>query len=227
MNRRRAVGACSAVVFMATVGTSCSDFAFRSCERGNFATVVPDPWMWPVLHPGETMRLRGSYSSGDRSMPGENCAKLIDNTITSPGSFFWTSSDTTVATVSQAAVVARALGKTVIRVETRNETDTLEVTVVPPVASLRITASKVKANPGDTVEVSVEPLDAAGRLVDGALLAGPYKTQAYPDQPWLSVAASRRSARFIMPASGNVSVTWEAVHGPGPRVIASVTVTRP
>ena len=69
--------------------------------------------------------------------------------------------------------------------------------------------------------VTAEPLNDATEIVAGALLEGPTKSQAAPDRPFVTIAPDRLSAKFIVPATGSVAVSWRIIHKKNP---ARVTV---
>ncbi|MDB4909644.1 MAG: Ig domain protein group 2 domain protein [Gemmatimonadetes bacterium] len=92
-------------------------------------------------------------------------------TLTGGGSasFFWSSDNTSVATVSGTGVVTGvALGTAHIAASSSGKSGVATITVVPQgVASIRMTPTSAAISVGGTVHVQAEPLDASGNLLDG------------------------------------------------------------
>lgn len=86
---------------------------------------------------------------------------------------FWSSSDTTVATVSDAGVVtALALGTAVIAASAEGESATATITVTPPpVARVDVLPSDVQTTVGATVQLQALTYDALGHVLTGRTIA--------------------------------------------------------
>lgn len=90
------------------------------------------------------------------------------NTLTGP-KIFWTSSDTTIATVSDAGIVtAVALGTAQIAASSQGTPGIATVTVAPtPVASVVIVPENATASVGSTVQLQAVTYDAQGNVLTG------------------------------------------------------------
>lgn len=87
----------------------------------------------------------------------------------SGGSFFWSSENPSVATVSGTGVVtAVSIGTARIAASSSGKSGVATIVVVPQgVASVRVSPPSAAINVGATVHLVAEPLDANGNLLDG------------------------------------------------------------
>ena len=85
----------------------------------------------------------------------------------SGATFFWSSENTSVATVSSSGVVtAVAIGTVHIAASSSGHSGVATVFVVPPgVSSVRVTPSSAAIKVGETVHLQAEPLDASGNVL--------------------------------------------------------------
>ncbi len=177
------------------------------------------------LYPGDTTVLAATFNQGDGVNLGENCSTLLYTAEAQPGSFTWTSGDTSVFSVVSGRIVAKAFGTAELRVQSGGEEATGTITVTPAVSSIRITATPASPKVGDIVSVLVEPLDAMGQLVPNALLTTPALSQppaAWP--PWNQVSQS--GGTFTVTNSTEWRVWSTAFHSIGP-VVQKVIVIKP
>ncbi len=81
----------------------------------------------------------------------------------------WSSRDSSVATVDANGVVyAQSLGSTTITATSEGRSGSSTVTVVPPpVNSVTVSLSSVRAHPGDTLQASATTLDRHGNVLTG------------------------------------------------------------
>jgi hypothetical protein len=102
------------------------------------------------------------------------CYHVLYTSMTAPLRFRYTSTDATVATVSERGLfTGRALGVTRLVATTAGISDSLWVIVAPALASLRVTATPGTARVGDTITVQVDALDADGAPIIGAQVQSP------------------------------------------------------
>ena len=201
--------------------SSCVDLtSVRSCTQGHYVSVgnfAANSPMKMVLYPGDTTTLSASYNTGDGVTLGENCSSLVYTAATQPGSFTWTSSDTSVFAVVSGHVEARDFGTAELRVTSQGEERIATITVAPAVSSIRITATPLTPKVGDFVTVVIEPLDEAGQSVPNALLTMPALMQ--PPAAWpLWTESSPYGGRFKVTNQTEWRVWSTAVHSVGPLV---------
>ena len=121
--------------FALVAPVSCSEIAYRTCDRGHNVYVPgtnPASGFSPVtLHPGESRAFTAHYYQGDASA-GENCGTFLYDSTERPGRFVWVINDTTIATVSSGVVMAKVAGSTELRVSVDNTTSrAITLNVVP------------------------------------------------------------------------------------------------
>jgi uncharacterized protein YjdB len=92
----------------------------------------------------------------------------VDGASGNPG-IFWSSQDTSIATVSGTGVVTGvALGSAQIAASSGGKSGVATVFVVPPgVASVRVSPTSAAITVGGTVHLQAEPLDASGNALTG------------------------------------------------------------
>jgi len=80
---------------------------------------------------------------------------------------FWNSSNPAVATVNASGVVVgRSVGTTIITASSGGSWSTVTITVLPSIASIRVTASATTLTPESALTtVTAEPLDASGQVL--------------------------------------------------------------
>jgi hypothetical protein len=152
-------------VFAATVGCT-----LAGCCGGDVSlvSVAFGPYMeWPsYAWPGDTITV---YAMADRTPRGFFCAPELYNSVTAPERFRYSSTDTTVATVtSRGLFTGRALGVARLVAVSAGISDSLPVIVSPAFASLHITVTPAMARVGDTIRVQADALDGNGAVVTGA-----------------------------------------------------------
>ena len=115
---------------------------------GNGVTVSPDP---ATVALGSTVTLHAAVTGGSGSP-----------------SFFWSSENTSIATVSGSGVVTGvALGSVHIAASSGGKSGVATVVVVPPsVASVRVTPTLASITVGGTVHLQAQPLDASGNTLE-------------------------------------------------------------
>ncbi|MCI6318800.1 MAG: Ig-like domain-containing protein [Rikenellaceae bacterium] len=122
-------------------------------------TVIPTPVTSVTLNKtsaslkvGETVTLSATVNPSDAT----------DKTVT------WTTSDATVATVSNGVVTAKKLGTATITAKAGEKTATCSITVIPtPVTSVTLSKTSASLKVGETVTLSatVNPSDATDKTV--------------------------------------------------------------
>lgn len=114
---------------------------------------------------------------------------------------FWTSSDTTVATVSGAGVVtAIALGTAVIAASAEGASGTATITVTPPpVATVAVLPANAQTTVGATVQLQAVTYDARGNVLTGRTI-----TWSSGDQ---QVATVDDKGRVKALAAGHVTIS--------------------
>jgi hypothetical protein len=130
----------------------------------------PEGVVWPsYAWLGDTITL---YASADRAT-NLVCPPELYNSISAPERFRYSSTDTTVATVtSRGLLAARALGVTRVVAISAGISSDLPVIVSPPFASLHITVTPATGRVGDTITVRADALDSNGAAVPGGQVGG-------------------------------------------------------
>ncbi len=133
---------------------------------------------------GDSVQLIAIAESEGYGELGPAPRNIADSRIT-PAAFQWTSSDSAVATVGPSGLlVARAIGLASVSVGIGGvRSEPMALTVIPPVATFRLTGSVSPVTVGDTLRLSVAAVDAAGHEVPGVLF------QLAPGEPaWTTFA---------------------------------------
>src|SRR5438309_193816 len=83
--------------------------------------------------------------------------------------FFWSSENTSIATVSGSGVVTGvAVGTVHIAASAGGKSGVATITVIPPpVASVRVSPTSAAIKVGETVHLVADPLDASGNVLTG------------------------------------------------------------
>jgi hypothetical protein len=154
-----------AVTVGCTLGGCCGDDV-------SLVDVGFGPYMgWPsYAWPGDTITV---YAMADRTGRGFFCPPELYNSVTAPERFRYSSTNTTVATVtSRGLLTARALGVAHLVAVSAGISDSLPVIVSPAFASLHITVTPATARVGDTIRVQADALDGNGAVITGAQIRG-------------------------------------------------------
>jgi len=122
---------------------------------------------------------------------------------------FWTSNDTTVATVSAAGVVtALTLGTAVIAASAEGESGTATITVMPPpVARVAVLPDSAQTTVGATVQLQAVTYDDAGHVLTGRAVAWSSSNQQ------IATVDSTGRVRAIAAGSATISATSEGQTG--------------
>jgi Bacterial surface proteins containing Ig-like domains len=131
------------------VALSCGSDSTGPGGGGNGVTITPST---DSLPPGSTVALHAT----------------VDGATGSP-SIFWSSENTSIATVSGSGVVtAIALGTVRIAASSSGKSGVATIVVIPPpVASVRVSPTSAAIKVGETVHLIADPLDASGNVLTG------------------------------------------------------------
>jgi len=172
---------------------------------GNGITVTPDP---DTVGLGSTVTLHATVDGGSGSP-----------------SFFWSSENTSIATVSGTGVVTGvAVGSVRIAASSGGKSGVATVVVVPPaVASVRVTPTLAGITVGGTVHLQAQPLDASGNALDGRTVTWSSDNTAVAtvDNTGLVTGASTGTANVTATSEGKTGTAGINV---GAAVAASITV---
>ena len=175
---------------------------------GNGVTVSPNP---DTVALGSTITLHAALDGGSGSP-----------------SFFWSSENNSIATVSGSGVVTGvALGSVHIAASSGGKSGVATVVVVPPsVASVNVTPSLSTITVGGTVHLQAHPLDAGGNPLDGRTVTWSSDNDAVATVDDSGVVTG------VATGTANVTATSEGKTGTaginvGAAVAASITVEPP
>ncbi|HET7565570.1 MAG TPA: Ig-like domain-containing protein [Gemmatimonadaceae bacterium] len=147
------------------------------------------------------------------------------NTVTGPD-VFWSSSDTTIATVSDAGVVtAIAVGEAQIAASSQGQPGLATVTVTPvPVASIVIAPTSATATVGSTVDLQAVTYDAKGNKLTGRAIvwSSDHQSVATVDNSGHVKAVSQGQATISATSEGKSASATVTVT---PMPVASVSVS--
>ena len=172
---------------------------------GNGVTVTPNP---DTVALGSTVTLHATVDGGSGSP-----------------SFFWSSENTSVATVSGTGVVTGvSLGSVRIAASSGGKSGVATVVVVPQgVASVRVTPNLAGITVGGTVHLQAQPLDAAGNSLDGRTVTWSSDNEAVAtvDTSGVVTGVSTGTATVTATSEGKTGTAGINV---GAAVAASITV---
>ncbi len=174
---------------------------------------------------GDTITLYAAASSDPTSM---FCFRELYNSNEAPQRFYFRSTDSAVATLSDRALfTAHAAGVSRLITASGGITDTTWAIVSPPFAAFRITVTPLTAGVGDTVTVQVDALDGSGAAVDGALarpaqleppsnklatwVPNPRPSTIYPNDEFPTPLVDR----LVVRGSGVITILAAASHDSG------------
>lgn len=140
--------------------------ALTAC--GSSSTAPPSEGIATILISPDSISLS---TGGSRGLSAQ--ARTQSGASVSPGQFFWSTSDSLVATVSQQGVVAaHSPGVAQIGASAEGTTGFAHVVVILPIASTVVVTpaadTMYASGPGDTVKLSAVSYDAAGNLIPGS-----------------------------------------------------------
>jgi uncharacterized protein YjdB len=171
---------------------------------GNGVTITPST---DSLPPGSSVALHAALDGGGS------------------GTFFWSSENTSIATVSASGVVtAIALGSVHIAASSGGKSGVATITVIPPaVASVRVSPTSAAINVSGTVHLQAEPLDASGNVLDGRTVTWSSSNEAVAtvDNTGVVTGVSAGAATITATSEGK---SGTAGIGVGAAVAASITV---
>ncbi|MDQ2767227.1 MAG: Ig-like domain-containing protein, partial [Gemmatimonadota bacterium] len=172
---------------------------------GNGVTVTPNP---DTVALGSSVTLHAAVNGGSGSP-----------------SFFWSSENTSIATVSGTGVVTGvSLGSARIAASSGGKSGVATVVVVPQgVASVRVTPTLNSITVGGTVHLQAQPLDASGNPLDGRTVTWSSDNQA------VAIVDNAGVVTGVSTGTANVTATSEGKTGTaginvGAAVAASITV---
>lgn len=141
--------------------------------------------------------------------PLQAVAKTAAGDVIHDRNLFWTSSDTTVATVSAAGIVtALALGTAVIAASAEGESGTATVTVAPPpVARVAVLPDSAQTTVGATVQLQAVTYDDAGHVLTGRVVAWSSSNEQ------IATVDSTGRVRAMAAGSATISATSEGQTG--------------
>jgi len=149
------------------------------------------------------------------------------NTLTGP-KIFWTSSDTTIATVSDAGIVtAVALGTAQIAASSQGTPGLATVTVAPtPVASVVIVPENATASVGSTVQLQAVTYDAQGNVLTGRTVvwSSDHQSVATVDDAGHVRAVAEGHATIAATSEGQSGTSAITVNAPSPPPISEAAV---
>jgi uncharacterized protein YjdB len=150
--------------------------------------------------------------------PLEATAADAQGTVLDDRDVFWTTSDTTVSTVSGTGVVsARRLGTARIVASSEGEFGSATVTVIPPpVATVTVAPADAQALVGSTVQFQAQTYDDSGEALTGRTIAWSSSNSGVA-----SVDATGRT-HAVAPGSATITAASEGKNGR-----ATITVLAP
>jgi uncharacterized protein YjdB len=141
------------------------------------------------------------------------------------GSFFWSSDNTSVATVSGSGVVTGvSLGTAHIAASSSGKSGVATINVVPQgVSSVRVSPTSAAINVGATVHLVAEPLDAGGNLLAGRAVTWSSANEgiATVDNSGVVTGVSTGATTITATSEGKTGTSGVAV---GAAVAASIAV---
>ena len=175
---------------------------------GNGVTVTPNP---DTVALGSTVTLHASVGAGSGSP-----------------SFFWSSENTSIATVSGTGIVTGiSLGSVRIAASSGGKSGVATVVVIPPgVSSVRVTPTLSSITVGGTVHLQAQPLDASGNPLDGRTVTWSSDNQAAAtvDNSGVVTGVATGTANITATSEGKTGTAGINV---GAAVAASITVAPP
>lgn len=156
------------------------------------------------------------------------CLGVVYTSETDPMQFWYTSSDTAVASLGvrggQVILTARAPGWTwLVAVSENVASDSMPVVVSPAIASLRVTFTPATGQVGDTITVQLDALDSLGAAITNALVwplalipqSDTLATWLTPHSPYGPAWYTPVVDRFVAQHAGVVRVVAAAPHSVG------------
>jgi len=196
-----------------SVALSCGSDSTGPGGGGNGVTITPNP---DTVALGSTVTLHA----------------IVDGATGNP-SIFWSSEDTTIATVSGSGVVTgKALGTAHIAASSGGKSGIATVVVMPPgVASVRVSPTIAGITVGGTVHLQAEPLDANGNTLSNRTVTWTSSNNAVAtvDNTGLVTGVSPGADTITATSEGKSGTAGIAVTSAVPASIAvapsSITVT--
>src|SRR5438094_582144 len=199
-------------------GTSCGGFKVAATshpgeksDTASVAVVCPPPAVASVdvtppsasVQAGQTVQLTATPKDA-------NGAPLSGRTVT------WSSSNTSVATVSNSGLVSGVTpGTATITATSEGKSGTSTITVPPvPVASVEVTPATASVQAGQTVQLTATPRDANGAPLSGRTVTWSSSTTA------VATVSNGGLVSGVTPGSATITATSEGKSG-----TSSVTVT--
>jgi uncharacterized protein YjdB len=191
-----------------SVALSCGSDSTGPGRGGNGVTISPNP---DTVALGSTSTLHAT----------------VDGASGNP-SIFWSSEDTSIATVSGSGVVTGvALGTAHIAASSGGKSGIATVVVMPPgVASVRVSPTSAAIKVGETVHLVAEPLDASGTALQGRTVTWSSDNEgvATVDNTGVVTGVSSGAATITATSEGKSGTSGIAV---GAAVAASIAVAPP
>jgi len=178
---------------------------------GTASVTVTEPVATVTVTPATASVQAGSTVQLTATPRDTNGNTLSGRTIT------WSSSNTTMATVSAGGVVtARTAGSATITATSEGRSGTSAITVTPaPVASVTVSPATTSVAPGGTVQLSATPRDANGNALTGRVVS--WASGA----PGIATVSASGLVTGVAAGSAVISATSEGVTGTATVSVAS------
>lgn len=179
------------------IALSCGSDSTGPGGGGNGVTITPSTDSLPL---GSTVTLHAT----------------VDGATGTP-SIFWSSENTSIATVSGSGVVTGvALGTVHIAASSGGKSGVATIIVIPPpVASVRVSPTSAAIKVGETVHLIAEPLDASGNVLSGRTIAWS------SDDPSVATVDNTGLVKGLSTGTANITATSEGKTGTAGIAVAS------
>jgi hypothetical protein len=165
------------------------------------------------------------YSEARRNSAGWLCLMPLYTSKTAPDRFAYSSTSAAVTVSSRGVARATGVGGADITVSSAGLTSgPLRITVLRPVAEIRLTATPAAPQVGDTITIRATPVDDATTVSGATLLSFALVSPSEQLGSWLP-GGTPTLARFYATDAGDLRAFSKSPHGFSPQSVFADTLT--